>query len=266
MLNVVPQNTPPTNCFLDKTLNFLILRVCSSALSTKKVGKLLVSHRLMESVRTPRGPRQRLLLNLGTLEIPSEQWKDLANRIEELYLGQQSCPLPAPHLESLARHYAILLRPQELSRAATADPTQSQWKTVDLASLRTGDCRTLGGEAVGLKAFQNLGFPKLLQELGLSPPQLQQAAWLIIGRLVYPTSEPQTAIRAKEISALGELLGVDCRNLSNNALYRLSALLVCRRAESERGLAHNARKLFTLAEKIILSDLTNPVMSANPAP
>jgi hypothetical protein len=58
-------------------------------------------HQLFESVRTPRGPRQCILLNLGTLEIPPGEWKELANRIEELYLGQQSLTPPAPHLEAL---------------------------------------------------------------------------------------------------------------------------------------------------------------------
>ena len=43
--------------------------------------KTFISHRLMESVRTPRGPRHRKILNLGKLDIPKEDWKTLANRI-----------------------------------------------------------------------------------------------------------------------------------------------------------------------------------------
>ena len=39
-------------------------------------------HRLVESVRTERGPRQHTVLNLGTLSIPGEQLKVLANLIE----------------------------------------------------------------------------------------------------------------------------------------------------------------------------------------
>lgn len=45
--------------------------------------------KLRESVRTERGPRQRMVLNLGTdFTLPEEQWKDLANRIEEMITGQ----------------------------------------------------------------------------------------------------------------------------------------------------------------------------------
>ena len=101
--------------------------------------QVYIYHQLIESVRTPRGPRQRILLNLGTLEIPPAEWKELANRIEGLYLGQQEFYPAAPHLESLARHYADLLRQQEFSRAAVATE-EAQWETVDLASLSTGDC------------------------------------------------------------------------------------------------------------------------------
>jgi transposase len=218
-------------------------------------------HQLIESVRTPRGPRQRILLNLGTLEIPPGEWKDLANRIEELYLGQQSLNLPAPHLESLAQYYAGLLKQQELSRAAVTEPTAAQWETVDLASVRTGECRTLGGEAVAWKAFQDLGLPQILQELGLSPVQIHQAALLIIGRLLHPASERETAAWAKDTSALGELLGADFQHLSNNALYRLADLLVAQRSEIETRLADNAQALFALGEKIILYDLTNTYLT-----
>jgi transposase len=218
-------------------------------------------HQLIESVRTPQGPRQRILLNLGTLEIPPEEWKDLANRIEALYLGQAALLPLAPHLQALAQQYAGLLRQKEFSRAATDETTAAQWETVDLASLRTGECRTLGGEAVALKTFQDLGFPQLLEELGLSSSQVHQAALLIIGRLLHPASERQTAVWAKEISALGELLGANFQHLSNNALYRLADLLVARRTAIETHLARQAQKLFSLGEKIILYDLTNTYLA-----
>ena len=59
--------------------------------------KPFVYHRLIEAVRTPKGPRQTVLLNLGTLDIPREEWKILANRIEEILTGQESFLSPYPH-------------------------------------------------------------------------------------------------------------------------------------------------------------------------
>jgi len=218
-------------------------------------------HQLVESVRTPRGPRQRILLNLGNLDIPADQCKELANRIETLYLGQTTLAPPAPHLEALAQHFAGLLRQQEFSRAAWETGEASQWETVDLASLSTGECRTLGGEAVAVHAWEELGFPRILADLGLKPAQVQQAALLIIGRLLHPASERQTAVWAREISALGELLGVDFRFISNNILYRLGDWLVAHRAEIETRLAQEAKARFSLGEKIILYDLTNTYLT-----
>jgi hypothetical protein len=54
--------------------------------------KPFVYHRLIEAVRTPMGPRQKVLLNLGTLDIPRGEWKTLANRIEEILTGQDFFP------------------------------------------------------------------------------------------------------------------------------------------------------------------------------
>ncbi|MBW2305695.1 MAG: transposase, partial [Deltaproteobacteria bacterium] len=76
--------------------------------------RVFIYHRLMESVRTPKGPRQRIVLNLGRLDLPRDEWKTLANRIEEIVSGQQSLiPLPAP-IEEQAQHYARLLRRKEM--------------------------------------------------------------------------------------------------------------------------------------------------------
>lgn len=76
--------------------------------------KTFTYHRLMESVRTPKGPRQRVLLNLGHIELPACEWKTLANRIEEIVYAQESFMPPPPHIESLAQHYALMLRQKEL--------------------------------------------------------------------------------------------------------------------------------------------------------
>ena len=56
----------------------------------KGYAPVFIYHRLMESYRTDRGPRQRTILNLGKLELPKEQWKLLADRIEDKVSGQQS--------------------------------------------------------------------------------------------------------------------------------------------------------------------------------
>ena len=223
--------------------------------------KTFTYHRLMESVRTPKGPRQRVLLNLGHLELPASEWKTLANRIEEILYAQSSFLPPPPHIESLAQHFARLLRQKEMR--SIPEPQEAAWETVDLNSLSQGEFRTIGGEAVAYEVFQRLGLPETLARLGLKKEQVDQAALLIIGRLLHPGSERETALWGKEMSALDELLGADYQHLSNNALYRLSDELVRHRDEIEELLAQRERETLGLGEKILLFDLTNTYLEGS---
>lgn len=233
------------------------------AITKKNPGyeKTFTYHRLMESVRTPQGPRQRVILNLGHLEIPPTEWKSLANRIEEILYAQASFLPPPPHIESLAQHYAQMLRQKEMQSIPT--PEEHNWETVDLNSLSQGEFRTIGGEAVGHAAFKRLGLPEILAQLGLNEEQIHQAALLVIGRLLHPGSERETALWVNDISALGELLGADFQRLSNNALYRLSDELVKRREKIENLLAQRERENFGLGERVILYDLTNTYLEGS---
>jgi transposase len=224
--------------------------------------KPFIYHRLVEAVRTPRGPRQRILLNLGALDIPREEWKILANRIEEIVTGQESFLSPPPQIETLAQHYANMLRQKEMSSVpvAAAEPA---WETVDMNSLSSSIFRSMGGEIAGNWAFEKLGFPGMLTGLGMNKKQLDQAALLIIGRLLHPDSERETALWGQHISALGALLGADYEHLSHNALYRISDQLYLKRDHIEAALAEREREAYGLKEKIILYDLTNAYLAGS---
>lgn len=226
--------------------------------------KPFIYHRLMESVRTPKGPRQSVLLNLGTLDIPRDDWKTLANRIEGIISGQKSFLGLSEQVESLAQHYAGLLIQKGLQRLPVP-VTEPEWETVNLKSQSQSKYRTLGGEMVGYWAFEKLGLPRLLTNLGLNEAQIAQATLLIIGRLLHPASERATAIWAREISALGELVGTDYRYLSNNALYRVSDRLYAQHDQIEAYLAEREKAVFGLEEKILLYDLTNTFLAGTGA-
>ena len=225
--------------------------------------KPFIYHRLIEAVRTPKGPRQTVLLNLGTLEIPREEWKTLANRIEDILTGQNSFLLPPAHIETLAQHYAGMLRQKEISSLPVAEE-EPVWETLNMNSLNTSVFRSIGGEIAGSWAFERLGFPGLLDEIGLSKKQIDQTALLVIGRLLHPASERGTAQWGKQISGLGELRGADYQHLSNNALYRVSDQIYLKHERIEQVLVEREREAYGLKEKIILYDLTNTYM-AGPA-
>lgn len=233
---------------------------------TKKdheTGKVYVYHRLMEAVRTPKGPRQRIVLNLGQLELPRDRWKILADRIEQVILGQRSLWPVDESIENLAHDYAVRVKRKERQAPQPLPKTagEPQWETVDLGSLTQEEVRTVGGEAIGNWAFNKLGFPKMLSDLGFSPTQSAIAAMLILGRLLHPASERDTFLWARECSALDEVLGVDFAKISLSALYRLSDALVLHREAIEARLQQNERHLFGLRESIILYDLTNTFLT-----
>ena len=81
-----------------------------------------IQHRLVESVRTESGPRQRTILNLGALEIDKDKFKSLANSIEAILKKQNMLLDEDPEINGLAQHFAQIilrerLREQEEKRA-----------------------------------------------------------------------------------------------------------------------------------------------------
>jgi len=233
---------------------------------TKKehgTGKVYVYHRLMEAVRTPKGPRQRIVLDLGRLDLPRDRWKILADRIEQILSGQRSLWPADDAIETLAQNFARRIKRRERLAVQVPNPVapQPDWETIDLGSLTQEEVRTVGGEALGHWAFNTLGFPKMLENLGFTPIQITVAALLIVGRLLHPASERETFVWAKGCSALDELLGVDFERISLSALYRLSDALVQHREAIEAHLQQNEKRLFGLRESIILYDLTNTFLT-----
>ena len=71
---------------------------------TKRVykGKTYINHLLVESVQTPKGPRQRTICSLGSLEpAPSEHWLMVAHKMESALQGQLSLEESQGEIEPL---------------------------------------------------------------------------------------------------------------------------------------------------------------------
>lgn len=221
--------------------------------------KEYIQHRLVESYRTEKGPRQRLILNLGSLDLPKKDWKLLANKIEEIVTGQSALSFYDEKIESLAFHFAqIILQKQTLKHVPQEqDDHLKQFEQVDLNSISNSQARTLGAECIGYSMFTLLELDSCLEKLGFNEKQLSLAATSIIGKLVFPASELRTRDWAKNLSAIDEILEADFTHLSHNALYRISDSLLEHKDEIERHLAKKEKNLFSLEEKIILYDLTN---------
>ena len=230
--------------------------------------KVFISHRLIESVRTPRGPRQRVVINLGQLDIPKENWKELANRIEDLLRGYESSTVPiSVEIEALARHYTkqILRKQRSEKKEGHVLENEQDFRTIDVNAVSSSDGRSVGSEHIGLEAMKALGFFDLFRQLGFTDDESNRATLQIVGRLVHPGSERELRRYAKEQSALDELLGCDFSYVGHNMLYRNSDLLFKHKGTIERFLRMRGREIFSLGETIILYDLTNTYFSGNAA-
>jgi transposase len=220
------------------------------------------TYKLVESYRTARGPRQRVLLHLGnTLDLSSEHWKRLANRIEEICTGiNRLCPYP-DDIERLAQQFAkLLIRKQSITYSeihVEAVTKKRKYVSIDLASLSTSNSRSIGVEHVLYETFKRLNLHKFLQKLGFNKAQIGYAAAAIIGRAAFPASELRTHFYLQHRSAIDELMGADFSDLPLIKLYQISDLLLANKHEIETHLEAQEKQLFELDETIILYDITN---------
>lgn len=207
---------------------------------------------LVESVRTEKGVRQKLLLSLGRLPVSKEQWPGLTKRIEAVIQGQKSFVKEAPEIEALAQKFA-----RQYIDKHTVDIETKSFETVDIQSLQNHTVRHIGGEYLGVAFFNKLRLRQCLKTCGLSKRQIEIAMLLIIGRLVRPGSERHLHRWAQNLSGLDELVNTDFSHLSLNSLYKTTDLIYEHKTEIEAHLRARENDLFSLDETIILYDLTN---------
>ena len=228
------------------------------------------TYKLVESVRTERGPRQRTLLNLGAdFTFPEEKWKDLANRIEEIITGQNSFFAYPEEIETLARSYArkviryqgesVLKKSDAHSVVVPPGVEETDYHRVDINTLENEHPRPVGAEYVIHETIKEpvLGLDKKLTSLGFNKPVLDTAIGVIAARLIAPSSERAAHIWLQTMAGIDDLLETDFSALSQDRVYKVSDMLLRHKREIEEHLRMKECNLFNLEETIILYDLTN---------
>ncbi len=218
--------------------------------------KIYFQYQLIEAVRTPSGPRQRLILNLGQLKIPKEQFKQLANRIEEILTNQPSLFEAPSEVEALAQHYAERIRQQGFNNKPVIPVKSGDIQNVDVDSLVHSQARTLGAEHVVLEQMREYCFGDILKAQDFTDEQIDYARMLVMGRMLFPGSERRTVRWIEDISASKELLKTPVK-VYDNALHRTAVRLWECHEDIELALSRKAKELFSLKEMTILYDLTN---------
>ena len=130
---------------------YISMYIRRTTIKSRKNGEPYYTYRLVESVRTSKGVRQRTLLNLGTnFSCPRESWPDLAKRIGEVISAQKQLFPPASDLEDAAQRYAALII-QSKNRADGIDSaTSSDYRNVDINTLEFIRPRSIGIEHVSI--------------------------------------------------------------------------------------------------------------------
>ncbi len=232
--------------------------------TNKKTGKKYSSYQLVESIRTAQGPRQKILITIGSeIFLDSCEKKDLANRIEEIILGAPSFLVCSEKIERLAQTYASQVIGR-LSHSDTPhkdhDEVPAEFVSIDINSIEKSEPRSVGSEHLMLEMARQLKLPDKLKELGLSSTDVAVALGSIIARAVSPDSERATYQWLCNHSGLDELIDFDFKNSSLNKLYQVSDTLLNHKDSLEKHLEMIAQSVHGYKSTIALYDLTNTYM------
>ena len=218
-------------------------------------GKTYTNYLLVESVSTPKGPRQRIICSLGSLApAPSEQWLDLAHRLEASLQGQASLTASDSQVEALAEKVRRTrgVRTKQTEAPPVACPTLA----VNTEQVTVEEAREAGSVHVGHQLWRQLGLNEILAGAGLSDRACQLTEVMTLNRLIFPLSEHALPDWI-ERTALSDILGTDFSILNDEALYRNLDRLHPNREAIERELTEREKTLFNLDDTLYLYDLTS---------
>jgi transposase len=200
-------------------------------ISIDKDGKQHDYWALVESARTERGPRQRIVSYLGDM--------DEAGR--------------------LGVHHAV---EKDLSvQESLFDATLPEWVEVNVRKVRTERSRRFGDVWIALELIKKLCFGELLDRV--MPETHPKISWarlaevLIVSRFCEPSSELHIAEHFYRKSALSDLMGISDEDIYDNRLYRALDKLLEHKDDIQKHLKERLGELFHITYDILLYDVTS---------
>ena len=217
-------------------------------------GRTYTNYVLVESVQTPKGPRQKSVCSLGDLSPrPREEWLSLTRKIEDALLGQERL------VDQGDAEVAAIVDQVRERRENTPPPRPSdsaELITVDPSRVTTEQHREAGPIHVGYQFWQRLSLDRILYDCGLPETVRQLACAMVLNRLIAPASEHAMPDWMRR-TALVDILDVDFEGVDDNRLYRVLDKLYPHRATIEAALVQRERSLFNLDTTVYLYDVTS---------
>jgi len=235
------------------------MHIATIKTKNRKTGKVYINHKLVQTVRTEKGPRNRIVMFLGKLDLSKDDLKKLAFVLEGRITGQGSLFEEEKHIVKIAdeamAHFDLnrLLKIEKENQK----PKDSAAVPVYLDKTTVSETRSLGPELVGHQIWQELKLDSLLNQCGFNEYQRCLAEAVVIARLVEPGSERQTHEWIKKQTALTELLAIDIKKVGKNQVYTIADQLLARKEFIERSLRETELDLFSMNQTLFLYDLTN---------
>jgi hypothetical protein len=206
-----------------------------------KDGKEHTYWSLVETVRTPEGPRQRTLCYLGELNSSAQaRWLRTIEVFNDQGEGQQ-----------------LRLYPSDIEPPGE----DAGIARVLLNKVRLERTREFGGCWLGLELWKRLQldrfFTEVMDEHEADVPWSRVAAVLSINRLCAPGSELAIEERWYPTTALDDLLGIEEGKINDTRLYRCLDRMLPHKTKLERHLKQRYGELFGAEFDVLLYDLTS---------
>lgn len=222
-----------------------------------KTGKTYSYYKLVESIKTPKSVKQRVILHLGKLDLKKEELTILANLID-MRIRKIHTVAKFPKLEKLAdRFYLKYISKLEKEALSNEREANAYYVDLDLNSTEQNQYRSIGGELACDHFWNLLDFPGILRKCHFKQREIDLAKVIIFGRLISPGSELHTINWFFNQSSLLETLKSDLSKTGNDAFYLIGDLLLNNRDTIEQQLRKNTKSLFPYSDSIYLYDLTN---------
>ena len=203
----------------------------------RKNGKKHAYWALVESYRTERGPRQRIVSYLGHLR-ESERLG-----VRRAAQGKKVSPFKQLHLFD------------------SSNQPEPHWVEIDTTGVRVENELEFGGPWLALQLIKSLQLDTLFAELlpagREAIPWSKMALVLIICRLCHPSSELYIAEHYYDKTALPDLLGIPADKVYDQRLYRSLDQLLPHKEALEQHLKERLGTLFDLKYDLLLYDVTS---------
>ena len=196
---------------------------------------------LVETVRTPNGPRQKTLCYLGELNSSAEaRWLTTVEVFNQQGEAQQ--------LKLFPSHVA-------------PPPDDPQVARVLLNKVRLERTRQFGACFLGLELWKRLALDRFFEQAvdgeSADVPWSRMTALLAINRLCAPGSELAIEQRWYPSTALDDLLQIEEGKINDTRLYRCLDRMLPHKTKLERHLKNRYGELFGAEFDVLLYDLTS---------